>query len=254
MKVVIIGSGNVATVLGKKIAKGGHEILQVISRSPKHAEHLANQLNSIASDNLKMINPDADIYLICVDDNAIKEVADQISSLNKIIVHTAGSISKNVLQFSGAYGVLYPLQSLRKEMEHLPQIPVLVDGSSDEVSKILLDFASTWASSVSRATDKERLKLHVAAVIASNFTNHLYALTENFCIKEGVEFSNLLPLIKETATRLGPTHASALQTGPASRNDDVTIGIHLEVLAADPELKELYKLLSDSIIKHSFQV
>jgi predicted short-subunit dehydrogenase-like oxidoreductase (DUF2520 family) len=254
MKVVIIGSGNVATVLGKKIAKAGHEILQVISRSVEHADHLAGQLNSIASDDLKNINPGADIFLICVGDNSIKEIAQKISSLNKIIAHTAGGISKNVLQSSGAYGVLYPLQTLRKEMEYLPEIPVLVDGSSDEVSKILFDFASTWASSVSRATDAERAKLHVAAVFASNFTNHLYALTEDFCRKEGIEFSNLLPLIKETATRLGSTPAANLQTGPASRNDTVTIKMHLDVLAAYPELKDLYKLLSDSIIKHSFQV
>ena len=249
MKVVIIGSGNAATVLGKKIATAGHEILQVISRSIKHAELLADQLDSTALDNLKDIDLVADIYLICVGDNSIKGVANEISGLNGIMAHTAGGVSKNVLKSANAFGVLYPIQSLRKEMKHIPEIPVLVDGSSDEVSKVLFDFASTWASSVSLATDEERLKLHVAAVLASNFTNHLYALTEDFCKQEGVEFRNLLPLIKETATRLNLSTAAGLQTGPASRNDTLTINKHLEILAAYPELKSLYKTLSGSIIK-----
>ncbi|HEX8334220.1 MAG TPA: F420-dependent NADP oxidoreductase [Segetibacter sp.] len=247
MKVVIIGSGNVATVLGKKISSAGHEIVEVVSRSIDHAQTLAFKLNSTASNNIKAIKANADIYLLCIGDMAIKTVAEDFPLKNKIIVHTAGAISKDVLSSVDFYGVLYPLQSLRKEMEHIPEIPVMVDGSSPEVSQTLYDFASRWASSVSFATDEERLKLHVAAVFASNFTNRIYTLTEQFCIKENVAFDSLFSLIKETALRLSQASPSTLQTGPAQRHDQITINKHLELLAAYPELKGLYTYLTNSI-------
>jgi predicted short-subunit dehydrogenase-like oxidoreductase (DUF2520 family) len=249
MKVVIIGSGNVATVLGKKILSAGHDIVEVVSRSIEHAQTLASKLNSTASDNIKSINTDADICLLCIGDSVIKTVAEALSFKNKILVHTAGAISKDVLRSADNYGVLYPLQSLRKEMEHIPEIPVMVDGNSPEVSQTLFDFASGWASSVSFSTDEERKKLHVAAVFASNFTNHIYTMTEQFCRNENIEFESLLPLIKETALRLEHASPSEMQTGPAIRNDHLTINKHEEALAAYPELKYLYTYLTQSIQK-----
>jgi predicted short-subunit dehydrogenase-like oxidoreductase (DUF2520 family) len=253
MKVVIIGSGNVATVLGRKILSAGHEIVEVVSRSIEHAQSLATTLNTKASDNLTKVDTNADLYLLCIGDNAIEEVAARMPFSNKIVAHTAGAISKDVLRNAERFGVVYPLQSLRKEMQQLPEIRVLIDGNSPEVSKQLYDFAASWASEVAYSTDKERFSLHLAAVFASNFTNHIYALAEEFCKNEGVAFKHLLPLIKETASRLTFASPLALQTGPAVRNDNITIKKHLEVLSRYPELQSLYKQFTHSI-KEQHQV
>jgi len=89
--------------------------------------------------------------------------------------------------------------------------------------------------------------LHVAAVMVSNFTNHLYALAEDYCRKEGLDFKQLLPLIEETAIRLKDTSAKQAQTGPALRHDSETIHKHLELLKDHPQLKNIYVLLTESI-------
>ena len=96
------------------------------------------------------------------------------------------------------------------------------------------------------SSDK-RLKTHVAAVIVSNFTNHLYKLAEDYCKKEGIEFNQLIPLIEETAQRLKTISPSKTQTGPAVRHDDLTIKQHLALLEKYPPLKKIYQLMTESI-------
>ena len=100
---------------------------------------------------------------------------------------------------------------------------------------------------VIQAGDDTRLKLHVAAVFVNNFTNHLYALAEDYCKKEGIDFKELFPLIEETASRLKTISPSKLQTGPAIRNDEETIQKHLVLLASHPQMKKVYEFLTASI-------
>ncbi|HNH22903.1 MAG TPA: DUF2520 domain-containing protein, partial [Ferruginibacter sp.] len=169
---------------------------------------------------------------------------------NKLILHTAGSVPKDVLkEISTNYGVLYPLQSLRREMAYTGDIPLLIDANSDEALTLLEDFARTLSGNVSTASDEQRLKLHVAAVVVSNFTNHLYALAEEFCRNEQVDFKLLVPLIQETANRTAYQSPAAMQTGPAIRNDIFTLDKHLRQLADHPALKYIYLKLTDSIMK-----
>ncbi len=250
MKVVIIGSGNVATVLGKKIFEAGHEIVQVVGRTPEKAEALASHLKSTSTSNIKGISYLADIYIIAVSDSAVAHIASQLKLNDKIVVHTAASVSMQVLSFcSKNYGVLYPLQSLKKEITNLPPIPILVDGSNAETKEILLSFANQWADSVIVANDEERLKLHIAAMFVNNFTNHLFAVANDFCSQETLNFKLLQPLIAETIERIKLFSPSAIQTGPAVRKDFVTIEKHLRLLDSFPHYKELYKVLSNSIIE-----
>ncbi len=248
MKIVLIGSGNTATVLGKKMYRSGHAILQVYSRNLQHAKELAAELNASFTDSLTTLSADADLYVIAVSDTVVETVAGQFTTGNKPVVHTAGSVSMEVLQpVSSNYGVLYPLQSLRKDMERIPEIPFLVDGCTSEIKALLCDFAASLSSEVKVCTDDQRLNMHLAAVISSNFTNHLYALTQEFCNHHQLSFDLLLPLINEVAFRLRVGQAANLQTGPARRGDDATIQKHLQLLSEDESLKQLYKLLSQSI-------
>ena len=249
MKVVIVGSGNVATVLGRLVQQKGHEIIQVISRNAVHAKALASLLHCSSAGYDGVVNRDADLYLIAIKDNALHELNTFFNLGNKLVVHTAGSVSREVLSnISHNYGVLYPLQSLRSDMDTPAEIPLLIDGNSNEALVLIEDFARSISGQVSRAGDEERLKLHVAAVIVCNFTNHLYALAEEFCGKEEVDFKMLLPLLQETANRVASYSPAAIQTGPAIRNDTFTLERHLRLLADHPRLRYLYLKFTESIM------
>lgn len=249
MRVIIIGSGNTAFVLGKKIISAGHKVLQVVGRNAEAIEELAGLLEAGTSTDLKKIRQDADIYIIAIADDAIAEVANQLNLDKKLVVHTAGSVSKEVLKNSTAsYGVLWPVQSLRKEMSRLPDIPFLVDGNSDESKEDIVMFALTMGAA-KIGGDEERLKLHLAAVLVNNFTNHVYALADIYCKKENLVFGMLQELILSTAERINPFPPAMMQTGPAIRHDTRTIDRHLALLNDHPELKEFYTLFTNSIKK-----
>lgn len=249
MDIVIIGSGNVAAVLGRKFKAAGHQILQVISRNASAASKLAYEWDTESSNYPSIAKPNADIYLIAVSDDAIDDVIKDLKLPGKVVAHTAASVSKKILKtVTEHYGVFYPLQSLRKEMSVLPDAPIFFDGS-DELTKKKLEALALSISQqhVVQAGDDARLKLHVAAVIVSNFTNHLYALAENYCKNEGIDFKELLPLIMETATRLKEISPIKSQTGPGARNDEDTIQKHLDLLDTDPQLKNVYAFMTESI-------
>jgi predicted short-subunit dehydrogenase-like oxidoreductase (DUF2520 family) len=250
MKIIIIGSGNAASVLGRMMVKAGHLVMQVCGRNKNAVALLAKELNANAETDLKNISTEADLYFIAVNDDNVVEIAKTLKLKNKLVVHTAGSVSKKILKnVSENYGVLYPLQSLRKDLEYLPIVPLLVDGNSENAKKELIDFAKTISENVAEADDEQRLKLHVAAVVVSNFTNHLFALTKDFCEKENVDFKVLFPLIKETVLRIEKHEPSEMQTGPAIRGDNKTIEKHLELLKNYASLGKIYQVMSESIIK-----
>jgi predicted short-subunit dehydrogenase-like oxidoreductase (DUF2520 family) len=247
MNVVFIGSGNVATVLGQKALLAGHQIIQVISRNADDRRALAAAWHCKEGE-LADIDRKADLYIIAVSDSAIQSLSDSVSLDKKLVVHTAGSVSIDVLgKASSNFGVLYPLQSLRKEIGARVEIPLLIDANTPETLTLLTDFAKTISPMVDIADDRTRFKLHIAAIIVNNFTNHLYALTENYCQTEHVDFSLLMPLIRETANRLDGFSPAKMQTGPAIRQDEKTIDSHLALLAGFPELKKIYQLFTRSI-------
>ena len=249
MRIVIIGSGNVATVMGRLFKKNNHELIQVMSRHVDKAAVLANELGCPYTNYDGITDMSADLYLVAITDGILFDLNKSFSLGNKLIVHTAGSVSKEVLKdISTNYGILYPFQSLRKEMDVIPEIPLMVDGNTEEATILIEDFARTISPLVKRTTDDERLKLHVAGVVVNNFTNHLYAMAEEFCQKENIDFKLLFPLIQETTRRITVYAAKDVQTGPAVRNDVFTLDKHLRILSAHPKLKYLYLKLTDSIM------
>lgn len=252
MRVVIIGTGNTATVLGRKILQAGNEIVQVIGRNVESTNQAASLLKATPIYNSRYISADADIYLIAVSDTYISELAGQLKLKNRLLIHTAAAVSKSVLEKSSErFGVLYPLQTLNKTTEELPAIPVLVDGNSNETEKNLLAFAAPWAESVRVADENERLKYHIAAVFANNFSNHLFAITNKYCFDEKLTFKVLYPLIEQTVKAINLKNPASLQTGPAIRKDSPTINKHLQELQKYSAMQNLYRLLSDSISSFS---
>jgi predicted short-subunit dehydrogenase-like oxidoreductase (DUF2520 family) len=247
MEIVLIGTGNTAAVLGKKLQAAGHRIVQVFGRDSMKASDLAYELATDSTNYWNVVNKEADIYIIAVSDIAVEEVIKELNLSDKTVVHTAASVSKDVLKnASSHFGVFYPLQSLRKGLA-LPDIPIIIDASDEATLKELDLLAHSISDRVIEASDEERLKLHLAAVFCNNFVNHLYVLTEQYCKKEGLDFYMLLPLIKETASRLEDVPPSTTQTGPAIRNDKATLEKHKELLESYPYMKKIYSLISESI-------
>ena len=248
MDIVIIGTGNTATVLGRKLKTAGHSILQVFGRDTTAASDLAYELDTESTNYWNVVNRNADLYIIAVSDIAISNVIEELQLPGKTIVHTAASVSKNILKdASSHFGVFYPLQTLRKETAYLPETPIIIDASDAQTLKELDVLAHSISDQVVEAGDEQRQKLHLAAVFCNNFVNHLYALAEAYCKNEGLDFELLLPLIRETASRAEELLPSQSQTGPAIRNDAATIEKHLQLLAAYPHLKNIYEVFTSSI-------
>ena len=248
MQIVIIGTGNVATVLGKLIVSKGHKVIEVVGRNQKNTNALAKILNAKGNNNFETISSEGDIYIIAVVDTAIEIIAQKLLLNNKLIIHTAGSVSINVLNKPlYKFGVLWPLQTLRKEMKVIPEIPFVIDANNESTYATLLAFTKSLTDTVFRANDERRIKLHLAAVVVSNLTNHLYTLADDYCQKEHLDFKLLIPLIEETGKRIKSNAPMNVQTGPAARKDESTIISHITLLKGYPILQKIYQMISDSI-------
>ena len=278
MKVVIIGSGNVATVMGARIVAAGHKVLQVVARKPDGrkpdgrksdgrpgqrgaagpmgeaaagpmgAALLAEEWGCPYTTEWADVTREAELYIVALSDTALAGLGEVLQLPGALVVHTAGAAAAAVLRpVSERYGVLYPLQSLRRNIRPFPEFPLLIDAGQPADLAIIEDFAHSIAKEVRQADDASRLKLHVAAVLINNFSNYLYTLSAEFCRREGVDFSLLLPIIRETAARVERYPPEEVQTGPAIRGDAGTIRRHLDVLSNYADIKELYQIFSDQI-------
>jgi predicted short-subunit dehydrogenase-like oxidoreductase (DUF2520 family) len=248
-KITIIGSGNVATFLGKALRKANNTITQVYSPNFEHADALAKKINADAIDNIEHLKDEAEVYLIAVTDDAIAEVAAKLNTENKIVLHTSGAMSKELLSIATEnYGVLYPYQSLRfGDMIDISNMCIFFDGSNQETILVIEELAFEISSYAMQVNDEERLHYHLAAVFANNFTNHLFALAEKMLQDQGLDYENLKPVILQTAQNAMMRSPAKNQTGPAVRGDEQTMEKHLELLQYNETLSKIYKDLSESI-------
>lgn len=248
MKIVLLGSGNVATCLGRLCISANHYIVQVFGRNIASVEKLAKETKAQPITDWAAIDRHADFYIAALSDGALADLADKLQLQNGVIVHTAGAVSMQVLSgVSKNYGVLYPLQSLRKEIVYYQHIPLLIDGNTPDDKTLIANFAGTLSNTISYVNDADRLRLHLAAVLVSNFTNHLFTLANDFCFQEKIDFNLLLPLMEHTVSRLGSFSPNQLQTGPATRNDATTIQKHLNLLKKNPKTAYMYEIMTQSI-------
>jgi predicted short-subunit dehydrogenase-like oxidoreductase (DUF2520 family) len=251
----LIGSGNVATHLGKGFSKAGLQIRSVYSRSFTHAERLAVQINSRAVDQIADLDKSSDLFLICVSDDAILSILPKLKEIvpaQSILAHTSGSTASLPKEGTGAAsGVLYPLQSFNKDRKlDLVNIPFLITADDPATLEKLTVLCAKITDHYQIISDEERLMLHVAAVFANNFGNHLFTIAEEISKQFNLEFDLLRPLIAETVARIEHALPSQVQTGPAIRNDLKTIDKHLKVLKNNPGYSAVYSLLTQSIIGH----
>lgn len=245
IKVVVIGSGNVAQHLIQVLIHANNvDLVQAFARNSSQLSHLL-PATKITSDYQKII--DADVYIISVSDNAISEVVAQLPFENRLVVHTSGSSELSVLMDKNRKGVFYPLQTFTKGKEiDFSTIPICLEAENEADYQLLEKLGNCISQKIVRINTTQRKSLHVAAVFVCNFVNHLYQIGNEICEENNVPFEVLHPLIQETAHKISELSPKEAQTGPALRNDTITIEKHLDFLE-NPEFKNLYQLLTQSI-------
>ena len=249
--IVIIGAGNVALQLGRRFVEMKYNVLQIVNRDISKAKSLAGLLITDYTDDINKINTNAEVYIICVSDSAIDEVGSQLQSVikNKLVVHTSGAISSQVLEkYFTRCGVFYPLQSFSHNTQpDFNKVPICVFSKDKEDLIFLLNLANGISNTVEILTDEQRLVLHLSAVFVNNFSNHLFTLADSILKDYSLSFKLLIPLIEETVNKIHQNAPGEMQTGPAQRGDLITINKHLELLKSNPLLEKIYLDLSKSI-------
>ena len=252
VKVIIIGSGNVAQHLIAAFQNSTNtgdeiELVQVFSRK---ASTLANVLDAnLITTNLADLL-EADLYIIAVSDDAIGSVAAQLAFKNRLVVHTSGSVGLDVLDHNNRRGVFYPLQTFTKNKAvDFKIIPICLESENSTDFRLLEKVAKVISNKVFAINSEQRKALHVAAVFVNNFTNHLYSIGNEICQENQVPFDILKPLILETAQKIMTIMPQDAQTGPAKRNDLKTIEAH-QLFLSNENQSTIYKIITQSIQDH----
>lgn len=246
--ITLIGSGNVATHLGLSLIKKGFKIKQVWSRTRDNAEILAKKLHSSATDSINNLE-NSDLYILAIKDDYLESIIQQLDQETNII-HVSGSINIEIFNKKFKhYGVLYPLQTFNKEVTiDFSAIPIFIEANTSKFQNQLLNMGNKLSNTVVIMNSEKRKKLHVSAVFACNFTTHMFSIADAILHKENIDFQLLLPLINQTVKKLNQSSPAELQTGPAIRKDRKLIKEHINSIT-DKETQDLYKLISNSIMK-----
>jgi predicted short-subunit dehydrogenase-like oxidoreductase (DUF2520 family) len=249
MKIAFIGSGNMATFLATNFYLSGHEIIQIVSKNLDHAKELAEKVQAHTADSLHELTQSADVYFLAMNDNSIQDFGKHQTLTEKIVIHTAGSISLQELnEVSANLGCIWCLYSIQKD--NLPKekdIPVFINSSNETTKNIVYELASSISSSIHEMNDEQKLKLHLAAVWVNNYTNHLATIAESLLKEEGIPFHHLLPILEQTIVKIKTSSPSQNQTGPAVRKDTAILAKHAGLLNHHELWKRIYELMAESI-------
>jgi predicted short-subunit dehydrogenase-like oxidoreductase (DUF2520 family) len=253
MDVSFIGSGNLAWHLAPALDNAGYIVREVYSRNYKHAQALVGRLyQAEVKTSTDFSSSKSTLFIIAVSDDAILTLAPEIIlPKDAILVHTSGSQPLSALGYATTpnIGVFYPLQTFSKAKKvDFNDIPIFIESENNDTGKVLLKMGKAISKQVKQISSEDRKALHIAAVFASNFTNHMLTLSKQILETNNLTFEMVKPLIVETINKslsLGPSNA---QTGPAKRGDMEILDRHMEFLQHDETLAEIYRLISQNII------
>jgi predicted short-subunit dehydrogenase-like oxidoreductase (DUF2520 family) len=257
LPIAFLGASNVAVNLAQGLYRNGFKIVQVYSRTESSARSLADKVKCGWVTDLEEVTPKASLYIVSLKDSAFMELLPQIvaGKDGALLVHTAGSIPMDVWEGkTSRYGVFYPMQTFSKQQEvNFREVPFFIEAAQKEDAERLKAIASVLSDNVFEADSLQRGNLHLAAVFACNFANHMYVLAADLLKKYDLPFEVLLPLIDETARKVHELPPLEAQTGPAVRYDENVIDRQLDMLSDEPAVKEIYRVLSEHIRKRSLE-
>ena len=244
LSIVLIGTGNVAHHLFDAfLLQQGVLVKQVYGRNKQSLEYFSK--NCKVTSNANAIE-EADLFIIAVNDDAIFEVSTILKDKKGIVAHTSGTVAIENISNTRS-GVFYPLQTFTKNKKlDFSNIPICIEANNKKDLKVIGQLAKSISTQVHEVSSAQREKLHLAAVFVNNFTNHMYSIGHEICRKDGIPFGILKPLMEETIAKLEFLSPKKTQTGPAKRNDLLTMQKHLAAID-NPLHKKIYQLISESI-------
>lgn len=251
--IAILGTGNLAWHLGLAFENAGHVITDIYNRDLEKARHFAlNFFNANATNRLDFSDSNANIFILVVSDDSIMDLAPSIyMPQGSILVHCSGSVPLSALGYARTEntGVFYPLQTFSKgKRVDFSEIPIGIEAENKNTQNALQRLAKTVSTKVIEMDSKARRTVHLSAVFACNFTNHMLSISKEILTSQEINFELLHPLIVETLNKslnIGPENA---QTGPAARGDMETLDKHYEMLRNAPDVAEIYRIISQHII------
>ncbi len=246
MKIVIIGSGNVAYHLAKAFTQNNIKVSQIFGRNEVELSKISSEFNiPFSTDQLE----DAEFYIIAVSDSAVENVSELIKNENTLVAHTSGSLPMEILKGNYRKASFYPLQtfSKTKNLEY-SKIPFFIEAENQIDEKSLFELASIISENVETSDYEKRKYIHLTAVFACNFVNHLFARAKEISDSQHLDFNYFIPLIDETVEKIHHLEPKSAQTGPAVRGDERVLKLH-EVLIKDEEHRKIYNTMNESIKK-----
>lgn len=251
-RISIIGCGNLAYHLCAKFFELGFKEISVCNHKPnKNLNLIHKQFRFKVFSNFQNAEFNADMIFLCVPDSQIDKTAKFIGAKNEgaLLVHCSGSTSIRALGASNNSAVFYPLQTFStSSTANWKNIPILIEGTNEKSLLLIREIASLFSKKIFKINSEERMKIHLAAVFANNFSNALFQIAYDI-IEENKKLKGniLLPLIEETINKLKHHNPKEVQTGPAKRGDEKVENDHLKLLTERAELQKLYNLFSERI-------
>jgi len=245
--VVIIGSGNMAQAIIKACLNTDIDIVGIYSRNHDKSFEIAKQHSINFFENTKQIPTNADLYLLCVNDDEIENVSNNLVVNGGLVVHFSGLKNINEIGNQDNKAVFWPIESIHENtFTNFKNTPICIEANSDENYRIMEAFADRLSNNVLKINSEKRQYLHLAATITNNFSNHLIALAKNELDYKGLDYKILKHLLSNALNNSFNFEPQNTQTGPAFRNDINTMQKHLDLIENN-QLKTLYQLMSKSI-------
>lgn len=250
-KITIIGTGRVAKSLASIFYQKG-TLNEIYGRKLDRAKQIILGYNNISmTTSLDFKNSQSDIFIICVSDSSISKVAQQLSlPTQATLLHTSGTVDLSVFStIEHNYGILYPVQTFSNEViTSLQNVPILIDSNDDKTCQKIRLLANTLSQKVYQVPQGERELLHISAVFASNFTNRMIHASQEILSQTQLPLDLLEPLIYQSVNNALLHGPQKTLTGPAKRDDQLTINKHTALLSSQPELKAIYQILTAYIL------
>ena len=258
--IALIGPGRAGSALARGLSAAGYRVTAVQGRHPENAERLAGELGARASRTAAGALELADLTILAVPDGAIAplslELADSIcNAAGKSAVHLSGAQDRSPLSPLKAMGirtgVFHPLQTFSRRPESVGNLQGTAIGiEADSPLKDVLERMALDLGGEPFALDEvDRGRYHAAAVLAANYPITLLFEAERLMASAGVgpevAHRGLLALLRGAVSNLNGSRPRDALTGPAARGDTETMRRHLESLAGDPDLDEIYRLLAE---------
>jgi predicted short-subunit dehydrogenase-like oxidoreductase (DUF2520 family) len=191
------------------------------------------------------VQPEADLVVICVPDDAIADVAAGVP-LGPWIAHVSGATSLTALEPHRRRFSVHPLQTFTRARgpEQLDGAWAAVTAESDEARAAGRWLAETLGLRPFDLDDAARPLYHAGAAIAANYLVTLHAVASDLFRAAGAPPEALVPLMQRTIEN------GFELTGPIERGDWETVEAHRRAIrAARPELEPLYDVLAEATAK-----